>query len=356
MKMIVRLTAVILCLLTAVSCTRTPQEKFQQSIKRFSEGDHKEQEGDPCSFLLRQMLQASCDETVSEKSRYVHGDVLIEPSDNGSSWTLIGERRVTLDPDDLKIENVRYAHTGKQRTLITTTEKLRAYSSETGEALSVPELPEGEKPISAISHGGVIYLYAGTGLYRKSEREEGFSLLNEVDVKPTYSKSFIVVLAAKGDYLALTAGIAGSYRCAVVDLKEEKPVLSGQILASSIMRLKDSSLVCVKGTSGDWKLTEVSFPDGDSRVVRTFDDLRDLILYPEGYIYINSDGLYYADGKEWYSPLSLWMKPLADGRLLVRGETEKHICNRGRLQQGINTILTSARGYRERCIGGKKEK
>jgi hypothetical protein len=281
---------------------------------------------------------------------------LIEPSDNGSTWLVRGEREVAIDPGGLKVENVRYAHTGKNRTLITTDEELKAYSSESGEALPVPEIPEEKNPVSAITHGGNMYLYAGTGLYESKPGDKNFTLLEKVDVKPAYKKSFIVVFAAKGDYLALAAGIAGSYRCAVVDLGKKKPVLTGQMLASSIMRLDDSSIVCVKGTSGDWKLTEVSLPEGDASVLRTFKDLKDLMLYPGGYAYLNSEGLYYVNDKEWYSPLTFWMKPLADGRVIVRGEKDKHICKRESLQQGINTILTTARGYRETCLGGKKQK
>jgi hypothetical protein len=150
---------------------------------------------------------------------------------------------------------------------------------------------------AAVINGDVIY-YSGSRLFKHPASAEKSEPLLKEDFKPVYEKFFDVKFSEPSNTLFFAYGSAGSYKISGINLTKNNLIIKDLTSASSRYYFNENEGMFLTGSTGDWTLTHITFPDKIRKNIYKFTDLREIVLFKDGYIFQTSKGFFIGSGTD----------------------------------------------------------
>lgn len=197
---------------------------------------------------------------------------------------------------------------------------------------------------SVLLMDGKILYYRNSTLYRYNIADKTSEQYLKETFPPPYAQHYTVSMYARGDFLCICAGIAGSYYLSIVNLPDERIILKNLSISSSKHAVTDNFVFYIKGSSGRWELIRYSLTVKSKQTLASFASIIDIELADSGYILENNSGLWASEygGEKKRLPFAYQLAGTCRGMVLARHKESYYLIDTKRLFDVIRKLEEKA--------------
>ncbi|HRX14884.1 MAG TPA: hypothetical protein P5123_01070 [Spirochaetota bacterium] len=292
--------ALPLLLLICFSCSKTPEEKFQEAVLKYNESK------DPEARLV-----------IEENYFNSLGAVQIDKADNyiaGHNCIILEKESLTtiITSDGFKepwSEDILHASYNPETKVLCTSDGYKAEffvfgrneetQEQTVKRVNTIELTKDEeKPIDAfyVEKDSLYYFYNNRIFTADISSGEANNLLPDTTFSAPFKKDqFRVSLKIRSDHLAVCIGNAGSYNLSLYSLTTNKKVFQNKKTTSIFFALLNDRILYIGGKTGAWVIYRHFFTYDKPEQVILFKTLRDISISGETIFYVDADDFHITD-------------------------------------------------------------
>ncbi|MDA3900101.1 MAG: hypothetical protein PF637_06230 [Spirochaetes bacterium] len=311
--------APLFLLLLLFSCTKTPEELFQNAIIEYNTNQ------DPEARIIIEENYFSTLKAVEVEiaDTYLAGHNCIILKSNAVTTIITSDGYKEPWSDD-----ILYAYYDPQTQTLCTSDGYKAEffifskDEQTGEQniarLKTIELSDDEETtIDAFYvYNNTLYYFFKRRIYSADTvTGETTNIFPELTFPPPFTKEqFRVSLSIKADHLAVNIGNAGSYHLSLFSLSTKKSLFHNKKTNSFFYALLDDSVYYIGGKTGAWIIYRYPFTSQTPEPVKEFTSLKDISISGETVFYVDADD-FHITGINFKSQIS--EKPLYPIKRLI---------------------------------------
>jgi hypothetical protein len=328
---------ILLCALFLSRCAAGPDKKLNEAIEQYLSDNT-----GGLQVLEREFIKNVSVDSVEIPGVQTNGNVL---------YTLKGNRINILYPSRLTLsllegDEVKMAYLTGEYCAIAGNTQLSIFDAGGGHIID-NAIGDNVHPIRAIIILGdnVVY-YRDKKLYTYNMVLKTSQQFIKDTFPPPYDKYFTVTLYKAGKLLGVNAGMAGSYNFSIIDLANEAVLVDNMSLSSSRIQMNGMYMYYITGKTGSWELVEYSLGQKKKKTIDSFNDLMDIGLAPEGYMYACKDGLYASEygGKKTVIPFRYELAGTYRDMILLKYRDAWYVASMRKLLSSLNKVKERAPG------------
>lgn len=281
----------VLAILTIFSaCLKTPEEKFENCLKKAAAGQPK-----AAQQLEELLLAAATVETFANGEIYGDGKILWKK--NGSSINMLYPKNSKFNMQNENMNMMRAVDTAN--AVFCDGNDIFIFDLN-GKFKKKITIGTDSNPVQALTASdGIIYYCQKNKIYQISETDETGVLFVKDTFNPPYTRLFNTSMYTDGKKLGLLLGVAGLYYFNVVDINKKKTVNTRIRMSSANLYLQENSVLYISGDTGNWALSRFYFNSTPKKLHQRYKEIYNVEIFPNELIIENGNGIYIgSSGKE----------------------------------------------------------
>jgi len=289
-------SAAILFFLTAflqfTNCSKTPDEKFDITLKKLSEGD-----AAAARQISELLLLAVSPQTFSGNEIYCDTEILWEKS--GGSIDVLYPKKGSFKLQSDGMNRVRAVD--HDNAVFSDGVDIFIFAWDGKLKKRIKAGTKHEQVLALAVSGGTTYYFKNNKIYSASENSDEKLFIKNTFIPP-YSKLFNSYMYTNGNTLGLLLGVAGSYHFSAIDIEKQRVIAANIRMASSKLYLMEDSVLYMSGSTGNWNLSRFTFKTGAKKDYQRYKDIEDVEIFQNEIIIKNSSVSYIGSaGKKDYA-------------------------------------------------------
>lgn len=310
-----------LCLLLAaacfaISCSKTPEEKFTQALAAATEGDVAAR-----ADLEGLLINAAAEATFAENGIRCDGSVMWVAYDDEVRLLYPRDSRFPMLAPDMNLmrgaDNANVVFSNGIELFVF------AWSGDIVRRLTAGTEKEPVRGVTVLN--GSVYYFSNSKIYSlplndSAENNEPKQFVKQTFVPP-YTKLYNTYMYARGSKIGLLLGVAGSYYLNVIDTAAEKTLNTKIRMAAPKLYLDDDSVLHIFGNTGGWRLSRFWYASGKRDNYQSYKEINDVEILPNELMINTGDGYCLgkalAKAKDIKLPAAYLFKGVCNGMALV---------------------------------------
>ncbi len=235
----------ILCILGTVSCSKTPIEKYKALKEKQQSGEQVQ-----AAELTKAYLEAFAVAQFPPKEKFT-GQNLVLIGKSGQIH-LVYPKKITLNDKSLKLKNISFGATNQNSVILGSGKKIKIFDIKGNPNVAYTSKGSGIKGI-CLNKKELIFLEDNKLFSLDIERGTGSPIGSEKFLPP-YKKYYEYNIIVNEGRAGVITGIAGVYYLSVIDIETQKTLIKNIAVSSQSFYIKNNSVYCIKGGSGNWQL------------------------------------------------------------------------------------------------------
>jgi hypothetical protein len=321
----------IVCLIFLCRCSPDPGKRMNNAVERYlAKGS-----------AVLQDLERAFIENISIKSLDVQGlltneNVLYTQSENSVKLLYPVKRNLSV----LDGESVKHAYITGDYNVITDGIQLCIFNGE-GDHKSDETLGEKKRQIKSflISGDNVIY-YKDQKLYIYNIVLQSNEPFIKDSFAPPFAQYYAVKMLKKESLMGVIAGIGGMYYFSVVNLANESVIIKNLSLSSFKLSMDVKQVYYISGNTGKWEIVLYNLEQKKKQTVARLDDIVDIELAPEGFLYENKKGIWASEYRQSTIkiPFSYQLAGKYGDKVILKYQDAYYIINMEKMFNGLRKM------------------
>lgn len=284
----VQLLLIILFAFLISGCAKDPGEIYKKAYSEFSEGIISKDD------FHKELIDFISTETFTERNIRFQDTAVYKVT--GNRIELLHPWNFTITIENKTSRLSAAACETLQSIVFSHNNGIMVFNNRGNQIGSFNIEPDSDKTINGgtpFAEGALFYMNNQLHVFDPSTGST--RLFRDSKFTPHYKDYFNVQLIDTEKILYIVYGSVGLYKITAINLPDDLLIFGGEKAASFRVYADSDKIYYIDGAIGKWRLTKKEISPDKKSTLRSFTDIKEILLFEKGYVYQTSEGAFIAE-------------------------------------------------------------